>query len=91
MELWDRVKGLHGQVLQTVQGARFTVEGVTDSDVLIYIWSTKKKRHIRRTEIEAAFRLMTPSTRLRPSEIRSAGISERSPAYVAGIIPALSS
>ena len=89
-KLWSRVAALKGQTIETVTGKSLNVDCVTPTYVEVTPTSTRRSRRIERSQIERAYTLRSKSKSLRPSEVRAAGISEYSPAYVAALINAIS-
>ena len=70
-------------------GKWITVDTVTAREVIFTIDSTRKQRAVSRDKIERAWLLKPRHERLRPTDVRAAGISEVSPAYVAAIVNAI--
>ncbi len=88
--LLQALRRLEGSTLETITGAHFTVDSVSeDGTVTVMPHSTKKYRRIPVKELEAAYHLQLQGKDLRPSTVRNAGASEANPAYVTAIIRAV--
>ena len=89
-EIWLRIGKLRGQTIKTPNGPGFVVEEVTEHVVTIRLVSSGSIFRIKRAMIEQAWLLKSPGERLLPSQVRATGVSERSPAYVAALVNAIS-
>jgi hypothetical protein len=84
--LWEQVRALKGQTLQTVEeGVPFDIESIDDRKVKILV-SSGKTYSIYRQEFDRAEALGLATADVRPFQLRKAGASEGNPAYVAAII-----
>lgn len=88
-EIWSNVVALKGQTIKTVTGHPLTVDGVTDSYVVVTPVRTGTPRRIDRYRVEKAYALKSNAGSVRPSHVRAAGVSEFSPAYVAALVNAI--
>jgi hypothetical protein len=89
LQVSRRVRGLESEVLQTVRGVPFKVLSVDHAGATLAVGSQRNTTRVGFDAIEAALALPHARGRLRPSQVRAAGINEWQPAYVAGIVNAL--
>src|SRR5215217_7028832 len=86
--LWERVRALEGQTLQTVRDrVSFEIVSIDDSKIKVLV-SSGKTYSIYRREFDKAEALGLVTVNVKPSQLRKAGASEGNPAYVAAIIRA---
>lgn len=89
MELWTEVAHLKGCTLHTLdQGHPFDIVDLTPSKIVLLLHTTGKNRHVRRTELEAAWHELRQRGQLTRTTIRDR-YSEANPAYIAAILAAL--
>jgi hypothetical protein len=89
--VWERIQALEGQTLYTVGRRKaFNVSEVGENHVTVVPASTGKARRIPRQELARAEAHQLISAAVRPGKLRTAGVSEANPAYVAAIIRAIS-
>jgi hypothetical protein len=83
---WASVSALEGQVVPTITGTLFEIERVTATEVVARVGAVRRRRHLDRVVLEQADALPRHHGRLSPRDVRSAGIAEYDPAYVAAIV-----
>jgi hypothetical protein len=89
---WRQVERLAGSTIPTTSGrARFEVRRVDDRSVTVAPTSSGVERTIERHKVEAAYQLHLAGEEVSPSRLRAAGITEWHPAYIAGIVKAITS
>jgi hypothetical protein len=89
MSLWVQIGYLAGHSHKTLDRHKpFEVTSVSSTDVRIYIYSSLRKRTIKRAEIEGAYKELEEKGKLTTSDIRKRH-SKASPTYIAAILAAL--
>ena len=87
--LWERVRALEGQTLQTVRDrVPFEIVSIDDSKIKVLV-SSGKTYSIYRRQLDKAEALGLVTADVRPSQLRKAGASKGTPAYAAPIIRAV--
>ncbi len=84
--LWRLVAGLEGRTVTTVRGRPFLVHSVSTDSVRVLVGPHHRQRSLDRSMLEEADTLPRTGGMLNPQSVRSAGLTEYDPAYVAGII-----
>jgi hypothetical protein len=84
--LWDQVRSLAGETLETVDGAKFDVVTVDDKKITIRLHSSDRTYPVYRRELAKAEELGMITADVRPRQLRASHVSEGKPAYVASII-----
>lgn len=89
MGAWEQIDFLTGQTLKTLEQHKpFEVMEITSSDIQIFIYSSLRKRRIKRDEIEGSWEELLKKGIITTSEIKSK-YPKTSPAYVAAILASL--